>query len=456
MFTRCCFAALAVVCFFLSPGLPSAFAAAPGCPADVMRSFSELVEKEAEAAGYLEEKQVIRLRAQAEEIFPLHPKVSIGEAARLDREGEKTFLNEEIRKKFPRHDAEYRRAVEKEAEALFPLYGKGAHVEVSYRFGKYHAKGVYYGRKGEYLQIGAASVPVRDLSEEELRKFDPEKNREARSSYIKAKCDEFAEKKQAALRALKEQWDAGQEDRRFKLGYLYFFGKWQSGEQLLDELIRMKNSSLLQALRVKSEDLARSGDLAGAEQVFQRFLTDHPALSSELEPDRQRLKRSTVEERSRIALETAGKMSDPGEARAFLEKFLADNPGSPSAAKILSVVTELEIREGELKRCRETIESARKLEPENACLFLEHFISEYSDYFGIGEVKALYQTEKKETERKRCAQILEEARQITSDEQAVQLLERFIEDQPDCDGIEAVREACRERQARLEKNGDGI
>ena len=87
MFVKRCFAALSSVAFFLFSGSSPAFAAAPECPADVMRSFSALVEKEAETAGYLEEEQVTRLRTQAEEIFSLHPKVSIGEAIRLDNEG---------------------------------------------------------------------------------------------------------------------------------------------------------------------------------------------------------------------------------------------------------------------------------------------------------------------------------------------------------------------------------
>ena len=68
----------------------------------------------------------------------------------------------------------------------------------------------------------------------------------------------------------------------------------------------------------------------------------------------------------------------------------------------------------------------------------------------------MYQTEKKKVDRKRCAQILEEARKIGSDEQAVELLEQFLEDQGDCDGIDAVREACRQRRARMEKNGNGL
>ena len=81
-------------------------------------------------------------------------------------------------------------------------------------------------------------------------------------------------------------------------------------------------------------------------------------------------------------------------------------------------------------------------------------MSEYSDYSGMEDVKTYYQTRKKEGERKRCARILEMAGRTGSDEQAVRILEQFLEDQPDCEGIDAVRDALRKRQAALEKNGD--
>jgi len=456
MFSIRYFAALAVLFLLPCSGVFSAHAATPGDPTEIIHSFSALVDEEAAGVDYLEEEQVSRIRARAGELFPLRPKVSAGEAARIEKEGEKAFLAEEIRKTFPRSEAEVRQDAEKEAADLFPFFEKGDRAEVTYRFGKYHAKGVYYGQKGEYLLIGGTSVPVRDLKEEELRKFDPEKNKAAREAHVRTKCKEHAEKRQAALRDLQELWDHGREDRRFRLGYLRFLRKWRSGEQLLDELVRRKNRELLQAVRERSEKLVRIGDLGGADQILQRFLTAHPALASELEPDRQRLRQAAAEERSREALAAAGRIPDPDEARSFLEKFLADDPGTPCAAEIRSTMATLEIRSGELKKCREAIGSAGKLKSGDACAFLEHFISEYSDYFGIDEVKAVYQIERKKVERLRCARVLDEARRIGSDEQAVQLLEHFLEDQGDCDGIESVREACRERRARMEKNGNGI
>ena len=432
------------------------FAAEPGGPADVIRSFSDLVDRAAESAEYLEAEHAARIRIEAEKIFPLLPSVSSKEAARMDREGEKAFLAEELRKEFPVSDTEIRHAMEKEAETLFPLYEKGEKVNVSYRFGKYHASGVYYGKKGEYLQIGRASVPIQDLSEEELRKFDPARNKEVRSAYILEKCREYTEKKQSAARTLKVRWDSGRDDRRFKLGFFRFSQKWYTGEQLLEELIDRKNREFLQALKEKAEHLAQSGDFSGADQILQDFLTRHPALTSELEPIREKLRLSAGEDRCRAALKEAEAMSDPAQAQAFLEKFLAGDPDSPGSAKIRSAIASLEIRAGEQKKCRETIESARKLEPEDACALLEHFMSEYAGYSGMDEVNTFYQARKKEGERKRCARILDSADRAGSEEEAVRILEQFLEDQPECDGIEAVREALRKRQARLEENGNGI
>lgn len=428
-------------------------AAEPGGPADVIRSFSELVDREAGSAEYLEAEDAARIRIEAEKIFPLLPSVSSKEAAKMDRDGEKAFISKELKKEFPVSDTEIRRSVEKEAETLFPLYEKGEKANVSYRFGKYHADGIFYGKKGEYLQIGRTSVPIQDLPEEELRKFDPARNKQARSAYILEKCRDYTEKKQSAVRTLKVRWDSGRDDRRFKLGFFRFSQKWYTGEQLLEELILKKNRELLQSVREKAEQQAQSGDFSGADQILQDFLTRHPALTSELEPVREKLRLSAGESRTAAALKEAEAISDPVQARAFLEKFLAEAPDSPGSAKIRSAMAALEIRAAEQKKCHETIESARKLEPEDACALLEHFLSEYAGYSGMEEVNAFYQTRKKEGERKRCARILESADRAGSDEEALRILEQFLEDQPECDGIDAVREALRKRQARLDKNG---
>lgn len=455
MFSFRRFSALAAVFLLSLFAVFSAAAAEPVSPGSVMKAFSALVDKAAEDAGYLDPEQVARIRTQAEKIFPLHPEIPSREAARLDREGEQAFISGEIRKKFSRSAAEVREELEKKAATLFPLFEKGVKVEITYRRGKYHAKGVYYGRAGDYLRIGGTSVPVRDLSEDDLRKFDSEKNKAVKTAYIQAECGEYEAKRQAAMRNLKEQWDNGREERRFKLGYLRFARKWRSGGQVLDELVRRKNRDLLQAVREKAEKLAARNNFSGAEKILRRFVSAHPDSSAELEPDLKRLHHAASLERSRAALAAAGTISDPGEALAFLEKFLADDPDSPGAPKIRAAMAELESKVREQEKCREAISSARKLKTEDSCAFLEQFMSEYTDYCGIKEVKAFYQAERKKLDRKRCERVLEDARKTDSDEQAVKLLEHFLEDQPDCDGIEAVREACRERKARLEKKENG-
>ena len=420
---------------------------------DVLRAFKDLVEKESEGLDYLEPDDISRIREQAEKIFPLQPAVSSKEAVRRDREGEKAYLAGELQKAFPLTDAEVRRSAEKESQTVYPLYEKGDMAEVSYRFGKYHAKGIYYGRTGDYLKIGKTSVPVPDLPDEELRKFEPERNRKARDAFILQKCGDFAEKKRAAVRELKTRWADGREERRFQLGFLRFSQKWLSGEQILDELLRRKNHELLKSLRDKASRTAKSGDLSGAKNIFQDFLSRHPALSSELKPDLDALDRTDGENRVRTALEQAAAISDPDQAQVFLKKLFADDPGPAESAKIRSALAELEIRSGERKKCRETIESARALEPEDACSLLEHFMAEYSDYCGMEEVKAFYAARKKEGDRRRCDRILKLAEQTRSDEEAAGILERFLEDHPDCEGIESVREACRKRRAK-QRTGD--
>lgn len=84
-------------------------------------------------------------------------------------------------------------------------------------------------------------------------------------------------------------------------------------------------------------------------------------------------------------------------------------------------------------------------------------MAEYSDYCGMEEVKAFYAARKTEGDRRRCARILKLAEQTPSDEEAVGILERFLEDHPDCEGIGSVREACRKRRAKQrEDSGDEI
>ena len=116
------FAVPAAILFFARLVFSVVFAAEPGGSADVIRAFTCLVEKEAEGIDYLEAENEARIRTEAEKIFPLRPSVSSKEAARMDREGEKAFLEDELSKVFPLSEAENRRIAEKEAETVFPLY----------------------------------------------------------------------------------------------------------------------------------------------------------------------------------------------------------------------------------------------------------------------------------------------------------------------------------------------
>ena len=302
----------------------SAFAEEPPVgPSDVIRLFTDLVEKEAQGVDYLEPEDVERIRLGALDIFPLEPTVPAKEAARKDREGEMAFLAEELRKEFPLSDAEFRQAAEKEAEALFPLYERGDQAAVTYRFGKYSAKGVYYGKRGDYLLIGETTVPIPDLPEEELRKFDAQKTRQARDAFIQKKCGEYAEKKRIAARDMRERWVSGREERRFKLGFLRYAQKWYTGERLLDELVRRKNLDLLQNVREKAARTAASGDFPGARKILQDFLARHPALTPELKDVMEELARAESEARSRTERKEAKKMTDPEQARKDVEKMVA-------------------------------------------------------------------------------------------------------------------------------------
>lgn len=178
------------------------------------------------------------------------------------------MLQEEAEERFPMPpQAELEQAAAEE----YPMHEIGDAVSIRYQpnpIRTTRVSGVYQGREGDRIKIGAQSIMIRDIeavpgNEDELLKFFPEKAKEKR--------EQFIAKRRGAVFARRDQWKRERHDEVFRTvlakqeevnesrGYILHRNEWRTPGAVLAEILPDLRAEALERER-RERELAAADD----------------------------------------------------------------------------------------------------------------------------------------------------------------------------------------------------
>lgn len=164
----------------------------------------------------------------------------------------------QIKKVYPKEEAEYRAELQKKAEKLYTNYKVGDKVVLTYVKGRsrYRVKDIFYRFNGNTVSIGLRTIPFVDLIEEDKIKVSPAYAQRRRDEYVKKELTEYLTKRRDALLSKETELERKQFSDNIKNGFVLYAAMWRYPIQVINiRLIENIESNPRYAGKVKGLNL---------------------------------------------------------------------------------------------------------------------------------------------------------------------------------------------------------